>query len=370
MARNNAAMGLGLLLAAASLGACSSGHDVADDAAYTTATQASCFPLASTRAPDVSVLSEEIRQQLMDRTGSVRQSPTSDKISRWLLNDLAKHGRYEDKVWGALMLAHLPEAPPYHPVRIELVDAMHQTIVESLKAAASENGSETGAWADRLALDEAKLLPDELAAVYFYLRGRAANGKPLSSCPATLPADTGIEGALTSDNTADQQLAELAELLHIRRLNMPAEPWDEGPNEWNVSAKLVGTGGNSAAAVHDVAAKAMESIDWFFEIFGEPWYCGPGLDPLEPQTLDGSCSSETRLTSSWDPSLATSQLLDVMPSAELRQRAEALIDGLADNTFYFQGYDVGAELFGQTFIIIAPDDGTLTLVVQLEYSHS
>jgi hypothetical protein len=371
MGRNNAAVAIGLSLTLLVSGACTGDDaEVATDVGNTAETKPLCFPLHSAYAPTVSTLSDVIYDELMDRTNSVRQSPTSDTISRWLLKDLTLRGTYEDKIWAALLTKHMAPSPPYHPVRADFVDAMHQNIVASLTQAASDDGAETDGWGQRLALDEASHLSDELAAVYLYLRGRAADGRVLANCPATLPADTGIEEALESTNVADNKLGQLAELLHVRRLNMPAETWDEGPNEWNASAKLVHTGGNTESAVRQVAQDAMTSIAWFFEIFENEDYCNTPLEPLVPESLVGACSSETRLKSSWDPTIAKAELVDMVPSAKLQQEVQGLVDGLADKTFYFQGYDVGAELFGYTFIVIAPEGGTTALVVEVSYSHS
>jgi hypothetical protein len=344
---------------------------IGQDVGFTKPADLSCFPLGNAIAPDVTELSDLIRKQLLDRTNTIRRSPTSDEIKPWLLRDLSLRGTYEDKLWAALITSHMPESPPYYPLRDELVDAMHESIVASLVAAASENGTETGTWGSRLAFDETEQLPTELGNVVLYLRGRAATGERLSSCPATLPADTGIEEALSSDNEADKKLGELATRLLIRRLNIPTEPWGHAPNEWDISVKLVSTGGNTPDAVHVATADALTSIDWFFDLFREYESCTGDFDALIPESLVDACSSETRLVSSWDPSVAETHLLEVMPTEDLREEVKTLLHDLEDGPgFHFQGYDVGAELFGYTYIVIAPADGTRALVVQLMFTHS
>ena len=126
------------------------------------------------------------------------------------------------RLYAALILEYMQAKGITSMKRHDLVRAVKDDFAVKAEKAASKNGTETGADAKLLSIEEARQnFSKPLLDLFMYLCGRNPKGDLYGLCPVPLSGGLPPATAIPNSNAVDKKLQVLVQHLRVRKLSIP-----------------------------------------------------------------------------------------------------------------------------------------------------
>lgn len=293
-----------------------------------------------------------------------------------LAGDSPRGDAWEIPLYAAVMLEYMNANHITSMRRHDLVRAVKDDFAVKAEQAASEYGSEAGYGATLLAFEEARrYFSKPLLDVYMYIRGRNPAGDRYGLCPIPLSGELPPAITIPGNNAVDAQLAELVQHLGVRKLSIPTAGAEHGPNEWYATIDVVPSGTNTRADAEALARERFGDVSkGYVDYYGNGGVSVfDGVDLLDPTAVADVSDSqrwdgEAEVT--LDDDAAREKLLELIPGTDLRGAVETQLDDLDSHILRFEAMDYGAEVIGDSVLILTPKGGTHSVVIHISYVHA